>query len=588
MRKVLIANRGEIAVRIARACRDAGLASVAVYAEPDLEALHVRVADEAYALGGQTAADSYLDIDKLLKVAAEAGADAVHPGYGFLAENADFAAAVENAGLTWIGPPPAAITALGDKVQARHIAQKVGAPLVAGTKDPVSGADEVVAFAEEHGLPIAIKAAFGGGGRGLKVARKLEEVAELYESAVREAVGAFGRGECFVERYLDKPRHVETQCLADKHGNVVVVSTRDCSLQRRHQKLVEEAPAPYLSDEQLELLYTSSKAILKEAGYVGAGTCEFLVGQDGTISFLEVNTRLQVEHPVTEEVAGVDLVREMFRVADGEEIGYDDPVLRGHSFEFRLNAEDAGRGFLPAVGTLTAFDPPSGPGVRLDSGYVAGQTVPQAFDSLIAKLIVTGATRRQAAERAKRALDEFVIDGMPTVLPFHRVVLDDPAFVPADDETPFSVHTRWIETEFDNRIPPFDPTAAGEEAEAGERERVTVEVGGRRIEVVLPAGLGASAAPAAGKGAPAKRRGGKKGGGAQASGDSLVSPMQGTIVKTVVEDGATVAAGDTIVVLEAMKMEQPLTAHKAGTISGLSAEVGQTVSSGAVICEIKD
>ncbi|MGI5323376.1 acetyl/propionyl/methylcrotonyl-CoA carboxylase subunit alpha [Actinomadura nitritigenes] len=588
MRKVLIANRGEIAVRIARACRDAGLASVAVYAEPDLEALHVRVADEAYALGGQTAADSYLDIDKLLKVAAEAGADAVHPGYGFLAENADFAAAVENAGLTWIGPPPAAITALGDKVQARHIAQKVGAPLVAGTKDPVSGADEVVAFAEEHGLPIAIKAAFGGGGRGLKVARNLEEVAELYESAVREAVGAFGRGECFVERYLDKPRHVETQCLADKHGNVVVVSTRDCSLQRRHQKLVEEAPAPYLSDEQLELLYTSSKAILKEAGYVGAGTCEFLVGQDGTISFLEVNTRLQVEHPVTEEVAGVDLVREMFRVADGEEIGYDDPVLRGHSFEFRLNAEDAGRGFLPAVGTLTAFDPPSGPGVRLDSGYVAGQTVPQAFDSLIAKLIVTGATRRQAAERAKRALDEFVIDGMPTVLPFHRVVLDDPAFVPADDETPFSVHTRWIETEFDNRIPPFDTAAAGEEAEAGERERVTVEVGGRRIEVVLPAGLGASAAPAAGKAAPGKRRGGKKGGAAQASGDSLVSPMQGTIVKTVVEDGATVAAGDTIVVLEAMKMEQPLTAHKAGTISGLSAEVGQTVSSGAVICEIKD
>ncbi|MBO2462894.1 acetyl/propionyl/methylcrotonyl-CoA carboxylase subunit alpha [Actinomadura violacea] len=587
MRKVLIANRGEIAVRIARACRDAGLASVAVYAEPDLEALHVRVADEAYALGGQTAAESYLDIDKLLKIAAEAGADAVHPGYGFLSENADFAAAVENAGLTWIGPPPAAITSLGDKVQARHIAQKVGAPLVAGTKDPVSGADEVVAFAEEHGLPIAIKAAFGGGGRGLKVARKLEEVAELYESAVREAVGAFGRGECFVERYLDKPRHVETQCLADKHGNVVVVSTRDCSLQRRHQKLVEEAPAPYLSDEQLELLYSSSKAILKEAGYVGAGTCEFLVGQDGTISFLEVNTRLQVEHPVTEEVAGVDLVREMFRIAEGEEIGYGDPELRGHSFEFRLNAEDAGRGFLPAVGTLTAFDPPHGPGVRLDSGYVAGQTVPQAFDSLIAKLIVTGASRRQAAERARRALDEFVIDGMPTVLPFHRVVLDDPAFVPADEDTPFSVHTRWIETEFDNQIQPFDPTAAGEEAEAGEREHVTVEVGGKRIEVVLPAGLGASAAPA-GKAAPGKRRAGKKGGAAQASGDSLVSPMQGTIVKALVEDGATVAAGDTIVVLEAMKMEQPLTAHKAGTITGLTAEVGQTVSSGAVICEIKD
>ncbi|WP_131739794.1 acetyl-CoA carboxylase biotin carboxylase subunit, partial [Actinomadura roseirufa] len=498
MRKVLIANRGEIAVRIARACRDAGLASVAVYAEPDLEALHVRVADEAFALGGRTAAESYLDIGKLLRIAAESGADAVHPGYGFLAENAEFAAAVEDAGLIWIGPPPAAITALGDKVQARHIAQKVGAPLVAGTKDPVSGADEVVAFARENGLPIAIKAAYGGGGRGLKVARTLEEVPELYESAVREAVGAFGRGECFVERYLDKPRHVETQCIADRHGNVVVVSTRDCSLQRRHQKLVEEAPAPYLSKEQLDLLYTSSKAILKEAGYVGAGTCEFLVGQDGTISFLEVNTRLQVEHPVTEEVAGIDLVREMFRVADGAELGYGDPELRGHSIEFRLNAEDAGRGFLPAVGTLTAWEPPTGPGVRLDSGYTAGQTVPQEFDSLIAKLVVTGATRRQAVERARRALAEFVIDGMPTVLPFHRAVLDDPAFVPADDAAPFTVHTRWIETEFDNRIEPHPAPGAGEEE--GERERVTVEVGGRRIEVVLPAGLGAAGAPAAGAG----------------------------------------------------------------------------------------
>ncbi|TDD93716.1 acetyl/propionyl/methylcrotonyl-CoA carboxylase subunit alpha [Actinomadura rubrisoli] len=588
MRKVLIANRGEIAVRIARACRDAGLASVAVYAEPDLEALHVRVADEAFALGGRTAAESYLDIGKLLKIAAESGADAVHPGYGFLAENAGFAAAVQDAGLTWIGPPPAAITALGDKVQARHIAQKVGAPLVAGTKDPVSGADEVVAFAREHGLPIAIKAAFGGGGRGLKVARTLEEVPELYDSAVREAVGAFGRGECFVERYLDKPRHVETQCLADQHGNVVVVSTRDCSLQRRHQKLVEEAPAPYLSEAQLELLYGSSKAILKEAGYVGAGTCEFLVGQDGTISFLEVNTRLQVEHPVTEEVSGIDLVREMFRVADGEELGYGDPELRGHSIEFRLNAEDAGRGFLPAVGTLTAWEPPTGPGVRLDAGYGAGQTVPQAFDSLIAKLIVTGATRRQAVERSRRALAEFVIDGMPTVLPFHRAVLDDPAFVPADDDEPFSVHTRWIETEFDNRIEPYPAPAPGDEADEGERERVTVEVGGRRIEVVLPAGLGASAAPAAGTSAPGRRRAGTKAAGAQASGDSLVSPMQGTIVKIVVEDGATVAAGDAVVVLEAMKMEQPLTAHKAGTITGLSAEVGQTVSSGATICEIKD
>ncbi|WP_395111616.1 acetyl/propionyl/methylcrotonyl-CoA carboxylase subunit alpha [Actinomadura sp. SCN-SB] len=587
MRKVLIANRGEIAVRIARACRDAGIASVAVYAEPDLDAPHVRVADEAHALGGQTAADSYLNIDKIVKVAVAAGADAVHPGYGFLAENAAFAEAVEAAGLTWIGPPAAAITALGDKVRARHIAQKVGAPLVAGTKDPVSGAAEVVAFAEEHGLPIAIKAAFGGGGRGLKVARSLDEVEDLYESAVREAVAAFGRGECFVERYLDRPRHVETQCLADKHGNVVVVSTRDCSLQRRHQKLIEEAPAPFLSDEQVALLYDSSKAILREAGYVGAGTCEFLVGQDGTISFLEVNTRLQVEHPVTEEVTGIDLVREMFRIADGEELGYDDPPLRGHSIEFRINAEDAGRGFLPSVGTLTAWRPPSGPGVRLDAGCEEGQTIPQQFDSMIAKLIVTGATRRQAVERSRRALAEFLVEGMPTVLPFHRAVLDDPAFVPADESEPFTVHTRWIETEFDNTIPPYEGPLAEPDEDARRRERVTVEVGGKRIEVVLPSGLGA--APSGGSGsAPAKRRAGKKGAKSQASGDALVSPMQGTIVKLVAEEGARVSAGDPIVVLEAMKMEQPLNAHKDGTVTGLAAEVGQTVSNGAVICEIKD
>jgi len=584
LRKVLIANRGEIAVRIARACRDAGLGSVAVYSEQDLDALHVRVADEAYALGGQSAAESYLSVEKLLKIAADSGADAVHPGYGFLAENADFAQAVIDAGLIWIGPPPAAITALGDKVQARHIAQKVGAPLVAGTADPVSGAEEVVEFAKKHGLPIAIKAAFGGGGRGLKVARTLEEVPELYESAVREAVGAFGRGECFVERYLDKPRHVETQCLADSHGNVVVVSTRDCSLQRRHQKLVEEAPAPFLTDEQLELLYSSSKAILKEAGYVGAGTCEFLVGQDGTISFLEVNTRLQVEHPVTEEVTGIDLVREMFRIADGEELGYGDPEVRGHSIEFRINAEDVGRGFLPAPGTISAMQAPTGPGVRLDSGYVAGQTVPQSFDSLVAKLIVTGATREQAIERSRRALEEFVIEGMPTVIPFHKDILHQDAYTAL--EGPFSVHTRWIETEYDNKIEPY-AAAAAEAEEPGERQKVVVEVGGKRLEVVLPAGLGAGAAPAAaGKAAP--KRGGKKAAAAAASGDSLVSPMQGTIVKILVEDGATVAAGDTIVVLEAMKMEQPLTAHKAGTITGLSAEVGQTVTSGAAICEIKD
>ncbi|GGT15236.1 acetyl/propionyl/methylcrotonyl-CoA carboxylase subunit alpha [Nonomuraea spiralis] len=582
MRKVLIANRGEIAVRVARACTDAGIGSVAVYADQDIDALHVRVADEAYALGGQSPAETYLDIAKLLDVAARSGADAVHPGYGFLAENAAFSQAVIDVGLVWIGPPPAAIAALGDKVQARHIAQKVGAPLVAGTKDPVSGAEEVVAFAEQHGLPIAIKAAYGGGGRGIKVARRLEEVAELYESAVREAVAAFGRGECFVERYLDRPRHVETQCLADHEGNVVVVSTRDCSLQRRHQKLVEEAPAPFLSQEQIDLLYTSSKAILKEAGYVGAGTCEFLVGQDGTISFLEVNTRLQVEHPVSEEVAGIDLVREMFRIADGEPLGYDDPVLRGHSIEFRVNAEDAGRNFLPAPGTLTAMRTPAGPGVRLDSGYEAGMTVPQTFDSLVAKLIVTGRTRREALDRSRRALAEFEIDGMPTVLPFHRAIVTDPAFT----SEPFAVHTRWIETEWDNPVEPYAGEVATAPAAPAVRETVTVEVGGKRIEVVLPAGLGtAGPAPAAGK-APRRAGGARKH--AAAGGDALVSPMQGTIVKVVANDGDVVSEGDTVVVLEAMKMEQPLTAHKSGTVTGLSAAVGQTVTSGATICEIKD
>ncbi|WP_157252331.1 acetyl/propionyl/methylcrotonyl-CoA carboxylase subunit alpha [Nonomuraea typhae] len=581
MHKVLIANRGEIAVRVARACKDAGIASVAVYAEQDLDALHVKTADEAYALGGQSPAETYLDIAKLLRIAAASGADAVHPGYGFLAENAEFAQAVIDAGLTWIGPPPAAIAALGDKVRARHIAAKVGAPLVAGTKDPVSGVGEVVAFAEEHGLPIAIKAAYGGGGRGIKVARTLEEVPDLYESAVREAVAAFGRGECFVERYLDRPRHVETQCLADAHGNVVVVSTRDCSLQRRHQKLVEEAPAPFLTPEQVATLYSSSKAILREAGYTGAGTCEFLVGQDGTISFLEVNTRLQVEHPVTEEVAGIDLVREMFRVADGEPLGYDDPPLRGHSFEFRINAEDAGRNFLPAPGTLTVLRPPSGPGVRLDSGYEAGTTVPQTFDSLVAKLIVTGRSRTEALARSRRALAEFEIDGMPTVLPFHRAIVEDPAFT----AEPFAVHTRWIETEFDNTIPPYAGEVAGGEAPA--RESVTVEVGGKRLEVVLPAGLGMGAStPAANTKAP--KRGGSAAKKAAAGGDALVSPMQGTIVKVVAADGDTVAEGDTVVVLEAMKMEQPLTAHKAGAITGLAAAVGQTVTAGATICEIKD
>ncbi|WP_420371478.1 acetyl/propionyl/methylcrotonyl-CoA carboxylase subunit alpha [Kribbella sandramycini] len=588
MTKVLVANRGEIAVRVVRAAADAGLGSVAVYADQDRDALFVRLADEAYALDGATPADSYLNIAKILDVAARSGANAVHPGYGFLAENAEFAQAVLDAGLIWIGPPPSAIDSLGDKVKARHIAEKVGAPQVPGTPNPVADAAEVVAFAEEFGLPIAIKAAYGGGGRGMKVARTLDEVPELFESATREAVSAFGRGECFVERYLDKPRHVETQCLADSHGNVVVVSTRDCSLQRRYQKLVEEAPAPFLTAEQLETLYTSSKAILREAGYVGAGTCEFLVGQDGLISFLEVNTRLQVEHPVSEEVTGLDLVREMFRIAQGEELGYDDPEVSGHSIEFRINAEDGGRGFLPAPGTLTKWKPPSGPGVRIDGGYDEGETVPGAFDSLVAKLIVTGRDRTQALERSRRALKEFVVEGMPTVIPFHAAVVSDPAYVGDDG---FTVHTRWIETEYDNQLTPYDG-APGEAAEAGEREKVTVEVGGKRLEVVLPAGLGVGSGAAAGGGAAAKkkpaRRAGGSGKGAAASGDSLTSPMQGTIVKLAVEEGATVAEGDLIVVLEAMKMEQPLNAHKAGTVTGLNAEVGATVSAGAVLCEIKD
>ncbi|MCX5405024.1 ATP-grasp domain-containing protein [Streptomyces sp. NBC_00335] len=584
MRKVLIANRGEIAVRVARACRDAGIASVAVYADPDRDALHVRAADEAFALGGDTPAASYLDISKILQAAADSGADAIHPGYGFLSENAEFAQAVIDAGLIWIGPPPQAIRDLGDKVAARHIALRAGAPLVAGTPDPVSGSDEVVAFAKEHGLPIAIKAAFGGGGRGLKVARNIEEIPELYDSAVREAVAAFGRGECFVEQYLDKPRHVETQCLADSHGNVVVVSTRDCSLQRRHQKLVEEAPAPFLTEAQNAELYAASKAILKEAGYVGAGTVEFLVSADGLISFLEVNTRLQVEHPVTEEVTGIDLVREMFRIADGEELGYGDPVLRGHSFEFRINGEDPGRGFLPAPGTVTKFAPPTGPGVRLDAGVESGSVIGPAWDSLLAKLIVTGATREQALQRAARALAEFEVEGMATAIPFHRAVVVDPAFT-AD---PFTIHTRWIETEFVNEIPAFVVPAADDTEDEPGRETVVVEVGGKRLEVSLPSSLGMTLArTAAAGGAKPKRRAAKKSGPA-ASGDTLASPMQGTIVKVAVEEGQQVNEGDLIVVLEAMKMEQPLNAHRSGTIVGLAAEVGASLTSGAAICEIKD
>jgi len=585
VRKVLIANRGEIAVRVARACRDAGLESVAIYADPDRDALHVQVADEAYSIPGATAAETYLDIPKVLDVAARSGADAVHPGYGFLSENADFAQAVIDAGLTWIGPPPAAIRDLGDKVSARHIAARAGAPQVPGTPDPVTGADEVIAFAKEHGLPVAIKAAFGGGGRGLKVARTLEEIPELYDSAVREAVAAFGRGECFVERYLDRPRHVETQILADREGNVVVVSTRDCSLQRRHQKLVEEAPAPFLTEAQLEQLYSASKAIAKEAGYVNAGTCEFLVGEDGTISFLEVNTRLQVEHPVSEEISGIDLVREQFRIADGGLIDYPDPPLRGHSIEFRINGEDPGRGFLPAPGALTRWELPSGPGVRVDAGFRSGDVIGGNFDSLLAKLIVTGRDRNEALQRARRALHEFSVEGIATALTFHRVVVEDPAFAPLDPADPFTVHTRWIETEFDNTIPAYADTADGEDPAT--RTSMIVEVDGKRLEVSLPAGFAASGAAAPAPEPKRAKRGRGKAGSA-ASGNSLTAPMQGTVIKIAVEDGQQVAEGDLIVVLEAMKMEQPLTAHRAGTIASLSAEVGATVSAGAVLCEITD
>lgn len=582
--KILIANRGEIAVRVIRAARDEGLQTVAVYADPDRDAQHVKLADEAYALGGATAAQSYLVMDKLIEIAIRSGADAVHPGYGFLSENAQFAQKCIDAGLTWIGPSPESITQLGDKVAARHIAQKVGAPLVPGTKDPVKSADEVVAFADEHGLPIAVKAAFGGGGRGIKVARDRESIVEMYESAVREATAAFGRGECFIERFLDSPRHVETQCLADAHGNVVVVSTRDCSLQRRNQKLVEEAPAPYLSAEQNERLYEASRAILREAGYQGAGTCEFLVGTDGTISFLEVNTRLQVEHPVSEEISGLDLVREQFRIARGEKIEEKDPVLRGHSFEFRINGEDAGRSFMPAPGTIEKMTVPTGPGVRWDSGFVAGDVIGGNFDSMLAKLIVTGADRKQALQRARRALAELTIEGMPTVIPFHRVVLDDPAFAPAEGGE-FKVHTRWIETEFNNTIPMYSGAPGNVNSDEDERTTVVVEVNGKRLEVSLP-DLSGGAKPAA-KPAVKTRKSRSARGAAKGGGDELTSPMQGTIVKVAASDGDTVAEGDLILVLEAMKMEQPITAHKAGKVSGLSAKPGDTVTSGAVLATIK-
>ncbi len=569
MKRVLIANRGEIALRVIRACKDHGLESVAMYSEEDRDALHTQSADFAYSLKGTVAKDTYLNIPKIIALAKESGADAVHPGYGFLSENAHFAQAVLDAGLIWIGPPPEAISALGDKVSARRIAAKAGAPLVAGTKDPVTGHEEVTAFAKEHGLPIAIKAAFGGGGRGLKVARTMEEIPELYASAVREAIAGFGRGECFVERYLDKPRHVETQVLVDKHGHAVVVSTRDCSLQRRHQKLVEEAPAPFLTDAQNEELYRSSKAIMKEAGYIGAGTCEFLVGLDGTISFLEVNTRLQVEHPVSEEVTGIDLVREQFRIAMGESLGFDDPVIRGHSIEFRINGEDPGRSFLPAPGRITAWNIPTGPGVRVDAGFRNGDVIGGNFDSLLAKLIVTGATRKEAIQRARRALAEFEVGGLATAIPFHRAIVEDPAYT--ED---FKIYTSYIENEFKNDIPAFKSSAAEIQTHVA-AEKLVAEVNGKRFEILVHA-----PEPVV------KRHRAKQSSGGGSSGTGLSSPMQGTVVKIAVEEGQSVEAGDLIIVLEAMKMEQPLNAHKSGVIKNLKAVIGETVASGTVLCDI--
>jgi len=571
MKRVLIANRGEIAVRVIRACRDHGLESVAVYSEEDRDAIHTKSADFSFSLNGTTATQTYLDIKKIIAAAKDSGADAVHPGYGFLSERADFAQAVIDAGLIWIGPPPAAISALGDKVSARRIAAKAGAPLVAGTKDPVAGHEEVTAFAKEYGLPVAIKAAFGGGGRGLKVARTMDEIPELFASAVREAIAGFGRGECFVERYLDKPRHVETQVLVDQHGHAVVVSTRDCSLQRRHQKLVEEAPAPFLTDAQNEELYRSSKAIMKEAGYIGAGTCEFLIGLDGTISFLEVNTRLQVEHPVSEEVTGIDLVREQFRIAMGESLGFDDPEIRGHSLEFRINGEDPGRSFLPAPGRITQWNLPTGPGVRIDAGFRNGDTIGGNFDSLLAKLIVTGATREQAIERARRALAEFEVDGLATAIPFHRAILEDPAYT-----KDFKIYTSYIENEFKNEIPAFIATATPVTTRVA-AEHLVAEVNGKRFEVKLH-----TPEPVV------KRHRAKAAMVGGASGTGLNSPMQGTVVKIAVVDGQSVEIGDLVIVLEAMKMEQPLTAHKAGKVANLKAVIGETVSSGTVLCDIID
>ncbi|WP_258063823.1 MULTISPECIES: biotin carboxylase N-terminal domain-containing protein [unclassified Pseudoclavibacter] len=583
--KVLIANRGEIAVRVARACADYGVASVAVYADGDADALHVRLADEAVPLEGATSKETYLDADKLLAAANATGADAVHPGYGFLSENAEFARAVEGAGLVWIGPSPEAIELLGDKISARRLAEQVGAPLVAGTSGPVDSPAEASAFAEEHGLPIAIKAAFGGGGRGLRVARRLDEVEELFAAAGREAVAAFGRGECFVEQFLESPRHIEAQVLADEHGNVVVVGTRDCSLQRRNQKLVEEAPAPFLTAEQRERIHTSARDICAAAGYRSAGTVEFLLDANGVISFLEVNTRLQVEHPVTEETAGVDLVVQQLRIADGLALDAAEFTPRGHSLEFRINAEDPARGFLPGPGTISLFRAPSGPGVRVDSGVETGSVVSGQFDSMLAKLIVTGATREEALRRARRALAEFEVEGVPTVLPFHRAVLEDPDFIggeSADGVPGFGVHTQWIETTFAERVPeqalavePSDPSVVS----------TWVELDGRRVALRLPATLFAAGGSGPGASALDSAGGVESADAGGASASSVTAPMAGTLLRWLVEDGAEVEAGTAVAVVEAMKMETPVQVTAAGVLRQ-RAEAGSPIAAGEVLAEL--
>lgn len=583
--KLLIANRGEIAVRIIRAAKDSSIATVAVYSDGDRNAQHVKYADEAYSLNGVTAPETYLSIEKLISVAKRSGANAVHPGYGFLSENADFAQAVIDAGLIWIGPSPQSIRQLGDKVSARKVAESVGAPLAPGTINPVSGVQEVKDFVKEFGLPVAIKAAFGGGGRGIKIVREESEIEELFESATREAVAAFGRGECFVEKYLDRPRHVETQCLADSHGNVVVVSTRDCSLQRRHQKLVEEAPAPFLTAEQNARLYESSKAILKAVGYQGAGTCEFLVAQDGTISFLEVNTRLQVEHPVSEEVTGIDLVREQFRIAEGEELGFEDPKVVGHSFEFRINGEDPGKNFLPAPGVVLTFTTPKGPGVRVDSGVVSGDVVSGNFDSMVAKLIVTGKDRTEALQRARRALGEMQLHGLPTVLPFHREIVNHPSFI--GDGKSFGIFTRWIETDWENNLEPWSGEL-GELSAPEPLKEVVVEINGKRVQVNVPRRLLVGEIGSAEGHAPRRKASAHSSSHTGAKGNLLVAPMQATVVKLAVSEGDSVQEGDLVIVLEAMKMEQPITAHRAGTIAGIGVKVGETISSGTKLLEIQD